>query len=318
MQDSLSKINSKPFISIVFPNYNGGDFVLETMDSLLKSDYPDDCYEIIVVDNVSTDESLQLIKHRFGEQIKRRKIKIFELSKNVGAPAAYNLGIKNSRSGYDFILKMDNDLVLEKDCIKELVKAFESDKNIGATGGKVLYYSQRDRLHLIGTKIRPFYAGGRGIGKYKLDNKRFDIPLYPDAVNGCLMLIKKELLEKVGLMDEKYFLYFDDIDLSLRAKRYGFKQLYCYKARAYHNTSIPAKRFQSARWLHYAVYNSFYFMKKNYHGIDRFIFFLSLNFNMIRYACGILLNNNKFNLKYKLLCILLKSYFQGLSLLFNT
>lgn len=302
-----------PFISAIFPNYNGGEFILETIKSLLESAYPYSCLEIIMVDNRSTDESCSLVKSHFANQIKEGKIKLIELNRNAGAPYAYNMGIKMAKADYDFILKIDNDLIVEVDCINELLKPFFDSPDIGVTGGKVFYYSQKERLHLIGSRISPFFAGGRGVGKYRIDHNKFNVPLYFDAVNGCMMLIKREVFEKVGLMDENYFLYFDDIDLSLRATNAGFKHFYCYKARAYHNTATPNKRFQSKRWLRYAIYNSFYFMKKNYKGMDVFIFFLAINLNMARYIAGVILNN-KFNMCKNLLNVIFSSYADGLVL----
>lgn len=304
------------FISIVLPNYNGGNFVLKTVDSLMGLAYPDDRFEIIIVDNGSTDGLFELIKQHYAVEIKSEKIKFIELGKNFGAPYAYNTGIKKASLNSEFILKMDNDLILEKDCLNELKAPFENDKRVGVTGGKVYYYSQKNRIHLIGSKISPFYGGGIGIGRFKLDNKKFDRQLKVDAVNGCLMLIRKDLLERVGLMDENYFLYFDDIDLSLKIKSAGFKQVYCYKARAYHNTSTPDKRFQSEKWLHYAIYNSFYFMKKNYRGLNRCVFFLAINFRVGIYIFGVL-KNNKADKRISLLFTILDSYKKGLKCLWK-
>lgn len=312
----LNILDNTPFVSIVFPNYNGGNFILKTIDSLINLNYPYENFEIIIVDNGSQDYSLHLIKQCYAKEIENSKIKPIELPKNIGAPSAYNIGIKNSCKECQFVLKMDNDLVLDRNCLNALIEPFKNNRDIGITGGKVLYYSLKNRIHLIGTMISPFYAGGRGIGKYKLDNKKFDREIELDAVNGCMMLIKKEVFDKIGLMDENYFLYFDDIDLSLRAKRAGFRRVYCYKARAYHNTSLPNKRFQSEKWLHYAIYNSFYFTKRNYKGISRLIFFFAINIRIIGYAVGVLLNN-KLSFQKKLLITIFNSYKKGLELFFQ-
>ena len=160
--------NKLPFVSVVFPNYNGGNFVLKTVDSLIGLNYPPGSFEIIIVDNGSTDGFLKSMKQCYAVEIMNKKIKFIELEKNFGAPFAYNIGIKNSSGNSELILKMDNDLILDKDCLTELVAPFESGKNVGVTGGKVYYYSQRNRIHLIGSKISPFYAKS-GCGKRLLD-----------------------------------------------------------------------------------------------------------------------------------------------------
>lgn len=305
-----------PFVSMVFPNFNGGEFIIKTINSLKDLNYPPECFEIIIVDNGSSDGSTEAIKNNFAKEINSNRIKLIELGKNAGAPFAYNTGIKNIDKKSQFILKMDNDIILDRDCLRQLLAPFRRFSDVAISGGKVLYYTENDRIHLIGTSISPLFAGGRGIGKYKIDNNRFDKDFRIDAVNGCLMLIRKGLFEKIGLMDENYFLYFDDIDFSLRAKRKGLKQMYCYRARAYHNTAVPKKRFQSERWLHYAIYNSFYYMKKNYQGCSSFIFFLAINANMARYMFNVLLHNHLKDSK-RLIGLMLDSYKKGMNLPLN-
>jgi len=266
--------------------------VVKAIDSVFDSDYPKEAFEVLVVDNNSSDNSRKLIKDKYNFCMDSGKLKLIELESNLGAPAAYNTGIKNAQKSYDYIVKMDNDLILDKNCLTELIKCAESDDSIGIVGGKVFYYSDRQRLHLIGSRLSPFYGGGLGIGKYELDSDRYNRNLELDAVNGCMMLVKRPLIDKIGLMDEKYFLYFDDIDWSLRARKGGFKSVYCCKALAFHNTQEPCKRFQSERWLHYAIYNGFYFMKKNYSIFGRSVFFAALSIRTLNYAIGICLNND--------------------------
>lgn len=303
-----------PFVSVVFPNFNGGNFVIKVIDSILSLNYPTERFEIIIIDNGSSDNSPETIKSRCASYIDSKKIKLIELDSNVGAPAAYNIGIKNADENYDYILKLDNDLILDKNSLAELIKSGESDVKIGIVGGKVFYFSEKERLHLIGSKLRPFYGGGIGIGKYKLDRNKYNKNLELDAVNGCMMLVKSSLINEIGLMDEKYFLYFDDLDWSLRAVRKGFKSIYCHNATAFHNTSPPYKRFQSRNWLHYAVYNSFYFMRKNYTGLDRLIFLIATHLRVLHYIVGIFLNNNIFKQIY-LLKTVFSSYSKGMAYL---
>ena len=305
-----------PFVSVVFPNFNGGHFVIKVIESILNLNYPTQRIEIIIVDNGSSDNSLETIKNKCISYVVSKKVKLIELDSNVGAPAAYNIGIKNADENCDYILKIDNDLILDKNALAELIKSGESDVKIGIVGGKVFYFSEKERLHLIGSKLRPFYGGGIGIGKYKLDSNKYNKDLELDAVNGCMMLVKRSLINKIGLMDEKYFLYFDDLDWSLRAIRKGFKSVYCHKAKAFHNTSQPHKRFQSKNWLYFAVYNSFYFMKKNYVSFDRLIFLLAIHIRILFYVVGILLNNNIFR-QIKLLNTVFSSYFKGMEYLWK-
>jgi len=240
-----------------------------------------------------------------------------ELKANVGAPAAYNVGIKNAREDYEYILKLDNDVVLKRNCLAELVDCAESDSQIGFVGGKVYYYSDNKRLHLIGSKVRPFYGGGLGIGKYRLDKGRYEKDLQLDAVNGCMALVKRSVIDEVGLMDERYFLYFDDLDWALRAMGRNFKNVYRHKAVAFHNTSHPYMRFQSKVWLHYAVYNGFYFMKKHYSGLARFAFLSAIHVRVAGYIIGVFLNNKGLS-RRELIKTIINAYTKGLKYIWKS
>lgn len=306
----------KPFVSIIVPNFNGEEIIQESLTSFLRINYHQDCFEIIVVDNGSTDNSRNLIRKNFGQEIAAHKIKLIELPKNLGAPAAYNAGIRNAREDFAYILKTDNDIFLDKECLKNLVSCFDCDTNIGIVGGKILYYQNRKLIHLIGSKISPFFAGGRGVGKFKIDHGQYSRKLELDAVNGCMMLVKNEVIERIGLMDERYFLYFDDLDWSLRAKAAGYKMVYCPAAFAYHKTPYPQQRFQSERWLYFAIYNSFYFMRKHYSGCQRLIFFMALHLNVLRYILGVFINN-PFGSYGKFLKVIFQAYLKGQKSIFS-
>jgi len=284
--------NIYPYVSIVFPNFNGGDFITKAIDSVMALNYPDECFELVIVDNNSSDNSVKMIKEKYSPFLDSKKIKLIKLSSNVGAPCAYNKGIGNSKREYGYILKLDNDVILDRNSLKEMIKCAEQDNTTGIVGGKVFYFSDKKRLHLVGSKISPFYAGGRGIGKFKLDTEAYNKNLELDAVNGCMMLVKRRLIDEIGLMDESYFLYYDDLDWSLSASRNSFKSIYCAKAVAFHNTSFPNKRFQSKTWLYYAVFNSFYFMQKNYKGLSRIVFFVAIHLRVLMWVHGILFNND--------------------------
>ena len=315
MEEKLKK-NTLPFVSIVIPNYNGGPFLMNLIDSILHLEYPADRYEVIIINNNSSDGSLEALKSRYPSFIADNKIKLIESTVNAGAPAAYNMGINKADKAYDYILKLDSDMVLTRDCLMELIKCGGSGPKIGFVGGKVFYYSDKTKLHLIGSRLSPFYSGGIGIGKCKSASSLYDKDREIDVVNGCMMLVKRAVIDEAGLMDENYFLYFDDLDWTLRAMRKGYKSIYCSKALAYHNTSEPYKRFQNKKWIHYAVYNGFYFMKKNYKGIDRAIFLISMHIRILAYFYGIMRNNTFFK-QIELVKALALAYCGGLKYLWK-
>jgi hypothetical protein len=287
-------INVIPFITIGVPTLNRSEFICEVIDSLLNQDYPKDKMEIIIVNNGSTDTTERIIKEKYLKNV-GNNIKLISLRRNIGAPAAYNTAIRYAHKDFDFFCKMDDDVVLDSNCLREMIactKRIHADK-LGVLGAKVYYYWDKKRIHAVGSNIKPYYVGGRAIGKNVIDNGCFDQDMFFSSVNGCLMLVKRDVIEKVGMLDETYFIYYDDHDWSKRIEKAGYKHLYCFRAVAYHNT-LPQKRFYSKFWLYYSTRNSFLFIYKNYVGFKRIIGLMAIHVNMLRSLIqGILTTKDK-------------------------
>jgi GT2 family glycosyltransferase len=227
----------KPFIVIVFPNWNGREDTLECLDSLRKLDYPKDRLEIIISDNGSTDGSIEAIKEKFTEMQNEGyfSLQIIENGKNIGAPAAYNRGLKRAKGDYKYILKLDNDVVLASDCLKTLSEYIEQDSEAGIVGPRVYSYHNPDKL-----------AHGSGYMKWGVA-KRIDFDSDKiekvDYVTGCCALLRKEIVEKQGFfLDENYFVYGDDIDISLASKDLGYKNVFIPYTRCKHKVSESTGR----------------------------------------------------------------------------
>lgn len=216
---------------------------LDCLKSLEKIKCEDFSLEIIVVDNGSNDDSV--------EKIKEGKIHLIENQKNLGFAEGNNVGIKYAlENGADFVCLLNNDTRVDPDFLTELIKTAQSDEKIGLVGGKI-YFEKGFEFHKARYKPEEegkvmWYAGGlidwsnvytthRGIDE--VDCGQYDKLGETDYVNGCLALIKKEVFEKTGLFDKRYFLYFEDADLSVRAKNAGFKLFYCPSSKIWHLNS---------------------------------------------------------------------------------
>jgi hypothetical protein len=220
---------AKPLVSIIVLNYNGEKCIRKCLKSLLSQTYPN--YEIIVVDNASTDSSPEIVKKEFPQ------LKFITNNKNLGFAAGNNVGIKEAKG--ELIAIFNPDAIAEPNWLSELVNAINSSSDIGIAGGVIYYYEPSDVVWSAGGKIDIFtgldwhpYQGE----KIKRDHleRTDDI----DYIPGCALLIKKEVLEKVGLLDETYFLYFDDLDIALCAKRVGYKCSFVPFAVVYHMVSF--------------------------------------------------------------------------------
>lgn len=235
-------------IAIITVNFNGQKDTLEFLESLKKLDTKNLETKIIVVDNASEDESVKIIHQKFPE------VDVVQTGSNTGFTGGYNKGLEYGLNwGADYYLIVNNDtLINSPDLLTELVKTAELDHKIGLVAPKILFapgyefqknYSQEDLGKVI------WYGGGnfdwnnimskhRGIDE--VDQGQFDLVEKTEFISGCCVLIKKEVLEKVGFFDEKLFAYFDDNDLSERVKMNGFIKYYCGKVAIYHKVSQTA------------------------------------------------------------------------------
>lgn len=231
------------YISIL--NFNGRDNTIACLRSLEKAFKNGFDLKVLVIDNASK-EKLNL------PTFSKLDIKIIVNKENLGFSGGHNVGIKYAiEDGADYILILNNDTEVRKDLIWELLRS--SKEGVGIVAPKIYFYPgfefHKDRYKKE-EKGRVFwYAGGemdwgnvighhRGVDE--VDNGQYDFPQPTDFASGCCMLIRREVFEKVGFFDERYFLYYEDNDLSQKAKRSNFKIMYNPKAILWHKNAGSA------------------------------------------------------------------------------
>lgn len=191
-----------PLVSIIIVNFNGKKWLKACLDSIYLQTHKN--FEIILVDNASTDDGLEIVKLNYP------KVTIIQNNKNVGFGKANNLGTKKAKGEILFFL--NNDTVLENDTLRKLIQ-FKIKNHLNITGPKILNYTGKEFHH--GKKRSIDYTGYLGYGK-----KTF-------YIDGCALMINKNDFENLGGFDEKYFIYSEEIDLCWRAHLYGMKVEIC-------------------------------------------------------------------------------------------
>jgi len=239
-----------PSVSIIFPTYNGGKEPIECITSIKKLNYPKDKLEIIVVDNGSTDGSLAALR-RF--KIQDSRFKIIENKINLGFAKGVNLGIKKSHGDYIFI--GNDDIVFEKNSLKNLVDYSLNHPGVGILGGKIFFKSHPKKISSSG------YMMNKWTGSVYVAPKPNKIK-GPDWLQGCALLIPKKVLDELGLLDAEFTHFFEDYDLSIRAKRAGFKIIYLPSAIFWHRESTTANKDKPKKYYHW-YRNKFRFILKN-------------------------------------------------------
>lgn len=209
--------------SVIIPNWNGKHLLKTCLSSLQKQSFKD--LEVIVVDNGSSDGSIDYIKKYFPD------VKLVQLDKNHGFAYAINRGIEKSKSKY--IVLINNDTETDKNCIQNLINAANDKKDVGFIAAKMLQFHNRGTIDSAGDYIDNVgHANNIGLGQK--DGPEFEIAGPVFLVTGGGGLFSREVFDKVGIFDEDYFAYFEDVDLCLRAQMQGFKGWYEPKAVIYH------------------------------------------------------------------------------------
>lgn len=230
------------FCSIIVLNYQGEKIIKKTLDSLTALNYPKDSYEIIVVDNGSKDNSKKVItdwiaSHQSSVSSFRSPIVIY-LPKNYGFAGGNNRGIQKATGKY--VLLLNNDCTVEKNLLTELVAIAEKDEKIFAVNAKIML-GNTNRIQNAGICIfKNGYA--RDIGaipknnrqEYEEDRGQYELEREIDAACAAAVLYRASILREIGFFDESFFLYYEDVELSERAKFHGYKIMYAPRAIAHH------------------------------------------------------------------------------------
>lgn len=216
-----------PKVCCVVLTWNDKENVIECLESMSHLTYSH--LEIVVSDNGSTDGTIEAIKSQFPEVI------LLENGKNLFWAGGNNVGIEYAlEHDADYIFLLNNDIIVDPELVSELVKVGESDPKIGALGPKIYYYNADKKLWYAGAKIYFWRGIARHIGIREEDRGQYDELTTTDYVTGCALMIKREVVEKIGLIDPTYIAYGEDADWSHRAKLAGYKLVYVPAAVMWH------------------------------------------------------------------------------------
>lgn len=245
-------------VGIILVNYNGAKDTVECLKSLKNIHYSNKY--IYIVDNNSNEEDVEYLEN----SINYSGVKIIKLKENLGFSGGNNLGIREAMAdGCEVIGLLNNDTIVESDFLNRLVSKLFLDRKTGAVVPQIRDYYQRDKVSYGGGEIN--YLKGsvfiEGINRY--DDSINNTERFITFGHGCCLFMKVEVVSKVGLLPEEYFLYFEDADYSIRITKIGYKILYCPESIIYHKESASTKK-GSDNFQYYFTRNRFYFIKKNF------------------------------------------------------
>lgn len=240
-------MSQSPSVFIVILNYNGREVLEKCLASVFRVNYPS--FSVVVVDNNSMDNSLEKAKSKFP------RATFIKNEQNLGFSAGNNVGIRFSlEHGADYVLLLNNDTEVDFAFLDPLVKIFGNDSCVGIAS-PVIFRGNSGELWFSGGEIDWLKMKTRHSDKIEKETA------YESGfITGCAMLIKKEVFRKIGLLDEDFFLYWEDVDFSVRAKKANFSLVVLPSSSIKHFEKSEGDLINKTYWL---VVSGLLFFKKN-------------------------------------------------------
>lgn len=222
----------EPLVYIIVLNYNGYSDTIECINSLEKINYTN--YKITIVDNNSLDNSEEILKSKFPQHF------FIQTGKNLGYAGGNNIGIKFALlHKAEYIMILNNDTIVKSTFLSELLKC-ANKKTVVTT--KTYFYKDKNKIWDAGAYVDWQSGVIQNYGCNQSDKGIFDNNRYIKYITGCCFLVHRNVIKKVGLLSEEYFLYLEDTDYSENLSQNNINMMYCAKAIIWHNESSSTKR----------------------------------------------------------------------------
>jgi GT2 family glycosyltransferase len=249
---------SCPLVYVVVLSWNRCEDTLACLESLTQVDYPD--LRLLVVDNGSSDGTPKAISHQFSD------VGLIVNDRNLGFAAGCNVGIRHALArGADHVLLLNNDTLVDPAVVHHLVSLVGPD--VGMIAPKIYYATEPTRIWSIGGMRHPLTIEKTGDACRQIDVGQWGDVLERDYFVGCALLVSRRLLTEVGLFDERFFMYYEDSDLSLRARRAGFKLLLSPQAKVWHKVAVSSGGSDSPNERYWMARSSVLFFCKHVRGL---------------------------------------------------
>lgn len=267
---------NNPKVAIIILTWNKKSYVINLLTTIEKITYQN--HETIVVDNASTDGTCEVIKKEFPN------VKLIVNSQNLGGTGGFNTGIKYAlaKGGYDYLWLLDNDVEVEKSALRELIRILESSKRIAIAGSAMYDLTNKEHLLELGYFVelrKGRFHDNKSLVVNSLEAKELFIV---DSVSSCSLCVSVKAINDVGIWDDNFFIYCDDVDWNIRFGKKG-----------YQIASVPSSIIWHVPWLYKLGFNTVYYANRN------MMYLISKHLSV---------PENIFSLLYKELAILRSSY----------
>lgn len=254
---------TKPQVAIIILTWNQRDVTLECLASIEELDYPAERLHIIVVDNGSADGTSRAIRQRYPS------VTVISNGENLGFAEGNNVGIRHAlQKAPDYVMLLNNDTVLDPSMLNELLAVIESAPTIGIVGPKMLYFDRPDVIWCAGNRIDWRTGETTRLYAEQHDPGSDEEPREVDFITACAICLRREVIEAIGLLDPRFFIYYEETDWCRRAHAAGWRILYVPRARLWHKVSA-AMGVASPATEYYMTRNMLLFLTKHRRGLKR-------------------------------------------------
>lgn len=268
--------NVQPLVYIIIVNWNRTDDTMECLESLKLLEYSN--YKVIVIDNGSSESCGDTVKCNYPNII------VKELNRNLGFAGGCNVGITEAiKDNAEYVWLLNNDTIVDSKALISLVNTAEKSSTNGIVGSKIYEYANRAIINHAGGKIIARKGITKHIGSGEIDNGQYNTVSEVNYVTGCSLLACVKMIEEIGLMEERFFLYFEETDWCLRAQKIGWKVLYVPDSIVFHKESVSTGGKESPMITYYLSRNSLLFFKMYYTRWFIFVIYWWPRFFLIKY-----------------------------------
>lgn len=252
-----------------------------------------DCIHSMLACESIEEDQIYLIDNHFCLDITDQATKLFpkihvhRMNTNLGFSGGNNYAIRLLLgSRFKYILLINNDTVVEKDFLNFLIEGFRDSKDVGISVPKIKMYNNKNKLYFGGGGFNKISGRVRMYGLNKADGPEYSVQKEIDFANGCCLLIKKEVFEKIGLFDEAFFFYGEDADFSMRARKFGYKLVYCPRSVIYHKADLEYEKRESELYLFHLFRSIGMLFRRQrlelFRLIPHYYFALSIPYNVLK------------------------------------
>ncbi|CAM3129872.1 glycosyltransferase family 2 protein [Sporolactobacillus spathodeae] len=274
---------NRPEVAVILVNWNNHKDTVECLDSFSDLSYKN--FKVYLVDNKSTDNSVNLINEHIASKKYTFTIDFIMTEKNLGFAGGNNVALRKAyNSGSKYFWLLNNDTITTPNSLTNLVNCMEKNEKIGIVGSKI-YYNNSDIIWFVGGTFDPSTGRTRHISFKHKDSGQYKTPFEVNYISGCSMMIRREVIRDIGFMSEDFFLYYEEVDYNIKAEKYNWKIVVEPNSVIYHKVSISSggEKNLAPYVAYYDLRNGFWVCKRNFKGLHfkAFVYLLLKTFKKI-------------------------------------